>query len=55
MYYIIIITDETKLKISSESWLVFDYRKDSYKRGWRPADAGEFSGLLRILLFRVYL
>ena len=46
--------DETFLKVSSESWLVFDYRRDTYTRGWRVSEKGDFSGMMRFLLLKVF-
>ncbi len=47
--------DETRLQISADRWLVYDYRIKNYKRGWKPNEVGDFSGLIRLLCVQVFI
>lgn len=46
--------DESKLKISAESWILYDMKNQKYKRGWKPNNISNFNGMLRIVILLCY-
>lgn len=48
------IKDETKIKLSAESWIMHDIKNNKYKRGWKHRKISKFNGLLRIIILYCY-
>ena len=47
--------DETRLQISADRWLVYDYRIKNNKKKWKTYEIGDFSGLTRLLCAQVFI
>ena len=45
--------DETKLRVSSESWMIHDMIKNCYKRGWTPNKVSAYDGMIRVIVLYI--